>query len=384
MRKTGYADLPLHPGKCPPWLFKLMVKLGRGIIEVMIEEKGEDCLLERLADPFWYQSLGCVLGFDWHSSGVTTTVAGALKEAINPLEMELCIAGGKGKASRKTPEEINKFGLNWSTSQEVVETLQRSSRLAAKVDNTALQDGHHLYHHVMFLTKSGKWAIVQQGMDPEMKTARRYHWLGDRVKSFVQDPHEAVLGSERKKAVLDMSSGKSTGAQLVSLDLVKDNPKHLEGDFESLKTSAARLKGISRQSSLDEWDRQKPRRVDLNRKELEYLCMPMHINWSAMAQAYEFQPQNYEELLLVRGVGPSTVRALALVSDLIYGEKPSWKDPVKYSFAVGGKDGVPFPVDRKAMEETSDLIEEGISRAKAGEKEKLRAIRRLREIVPVK
>ncbi len=371
--KTGVANLPLHPGKAPRWLFERMTKLARGITQVIVYEYGQEELLHRLSDPFWFQALSCTLGFDWHSSGTTTVTCGALKEIL-PFE-GMAMAGGKGRASRKALEEIEKAGDIFGIPSSKIEELKYSSRMAAKVDNVALQDGHRLYHHIILFTERGKWMVIQQGMNVETKEARRYHWLSDNVKKFVEEPHEAILGI-RKERVLDMTSKESEANQKTSLDLVKDNPRHLRNNWASLLKDPSQL-------SLDKWigfEKNKKYKNKINKRKI--LEMPRYINWDLMSKLYDFQPTNYEEMLSMRGVGPSTVRALSLISELIYGDSPSWTDPVKYSFAVGGKDGVPFPVDRKAMDESIDILKNGIEEAKVGKKEKMDAIKRLREFVP--
>jgi len=370
MPKTGVANLPLHPGKAPRWLFKRMVQLSKGIIEVISYEYGTDEFLQRISDPFWFQALSCVLGFDWHSSGTTTVTCGALKEALHPEDFGLAIAGGKGKASRKTPSEIEQVGTLYNLSTRFVEELKYSSRLAAKVDNTAIQDGYALYHHVFLFSEKGKWAVIQQGLNTETNYARRYHWLSENVESFVHEPHRAILGDIHQEKVLDMTAKQSIAAQKTAVDLVNDNPHQLKRDWALLTTP-------QHQKTLDNWILQEE-----TQRPIGYLTMPKTINWAKMTEIYEFQPKNYEELLAMRGIGPKTVRALALISDLIYGDKPSWKDPVKYSFTVGGKDGVPYPVDRKAMDEATDIIRSGIQQAKVGDREKLKALRRLRAFIP--
>jgi hypothetical protein len=372
MPKTGLANLPLHPGKAPKWLFERMVKLSRGIFEVISYDYDKDEFLRRISDPFWFQALSCVLGFDFHSSGCTTVTCGALKEALDPTMHGFAIAGGKGKTSRKTPSEIEEIGENFSLSTSKIEDLQYSSRMAAKVDNTAIQDGHSLYHHVFIFSESGKWAVIQQGMNSATKYARRYHWLSDNVNNFILEPHDAILGEQYRKKVLDMTAKKSIDTQKTSLDLVKDSLVYLRNDW-------AELMRPSHQRTLDEW---LGKNTKIKESSVDFLSMPRTINWNTMERLYNFQPKNYEEMLSIKGVGPSTVRALALISDLIYGSKPSWKDPVKYSFAVGGKDGVPFPVDRKAMDESISILKSGIDEAKIGNEEKVKAIRRLRDFIP--
>ncbi len=371
MSRTGVANLPLHPGKAPRWLFKRMVLLSKGITEVIIHEYGKDELLRRLSDPFWFQALSCVLGYDWHSSGTTTVTCGALKEAINPENLGVSLAGGKGKASRKTLEQIEEFGEHYNFSTATINKLQYSSRMAAKIDNTAIQDGHQLYHHVFLFTENGHWAVIQQGMNSDTNYARRYHWLSEDFNDFLRDPHNAIVGEKSEDMVLNMSSKNSFDCQNTCIDLVCDHPRHLVDDWASLTRS-------SNQTTLDEWN-------DHAKKigGMEILSMPRSVNWNKMREIYDFQPKNYEELLSLKGVGPKTVRALALISDLIYGEKPSWSDPVKYTFTVGSKDGVPYPVDRKSMDEATEIIRNGIQQAKIGEKEKLDAFRRMQNFVSI-
>ncbi len=371
MPKTGVANLPLHHGKAPRWLFKRMVALSKGITEVIIYEYGKDELLRRISDPFWFQALSCVLGYDWHSSGCTTVTCGALKEAINPQEFGFAIAGGKGKASRKTLEEIEKIGNLYDFSTTAIKELQYSSRMTAKVDNTAIQDGYNLYHHVLMFSENGKWVVIQQGLSDETSYARRYHWFSENVDSFVCEPHNAIVGDSRQEKVLDMTAKQSVSSQKISVDLVNDNPQHLKHDWASLAKQ-------ENQQTLDSWMNPKSNMI-----KLPYLNMPRSINWQKIKEIYDIHPTNYEELLALHGVGPNTVRALALISDLIYGEKPSWKDPVKYSFTVGGKDGVPFPVDRKAMDESIEFLKIGIESASIGKKDKIQAFRRLRDFISI-
>lgn len=369
MPRTGYAELPLHGGSAPRWLFKRMAKLAEGISEVIVLEYDEKELLRRLSDPFWFQAFSCVLGFDWHSSGTTTVTCGALKTALDPEKHGIMVAGGKGNASRKAPSEIVKgcdvLGLSSQKSDELV----YSSKLSAKVDNTAIQDSYQLYHHVLVFTEKGNWCVIQQGINNQSGYARRYHWLSENVDNFVFEPHDAIVGERQKGKTLDMTSLDSEEVQKISVDLIRDSPKKLKGIMESLRKPG--------QSSLSSWG--------LEISELpptSSLVMPKRINWNFVRGAYEFQPKDYEELLSIKGIGPRTVRALALVSELVYGESPSWKDPVKFSFAVGGKDGVPYPVDRKVMDESVDIIRHGIKEAKVGKKEKLSALKRLSDFVP--
>jgi len=370
MPKTGVASLPLHPGKAPRWLFTRMVALSKSIVEVLVYEYGSDEVLRRLSNPFWFQALSCVLGYDWHSSGTTTVTCGALKEALNPLNLGITVCGGKGNASRHTLAEIAASSEQYHLSSSTLERLQYCSRMAAKVDNTAIQDGHILYHHVFFLSENKKWAVIQQGMNNETGFARRYHWLSEDVTSFICEPHNAIVGDDRQDCVLDMTAKHSRATQQVSVDLVNDHPSHMQQDWAQLTRDAA-------QHTLDEWVSS-----SMNTSSYPHLVMPRSINWQKMKEIYEVHPRNYEELLALKGVGPNTVRALALISDLIYNEAPSWEDPVRFSFTVGGKDGVPYPVDRNAMDESAEMLRKGVTEASIGEKEKIQALRRLKDFLP--
>jgi len=370
MGKTGVANLPLHNGKAPKWLFKRMVQLSKSIIDVMIYEYGVNEFLNKITDPFWFQALSCVLGYDWHSSGTTTVTCGALKEAVDTENNGFAIAGGKGKASRNTHQDIERMGDKFNLSTYAIEELKYASRITAKVDNSAIQDGHNLYHHVIFFTEKRKWAVIQQGLNETTNYARRYHWLSGDINNFVCEPHSSIIGNFYKDKILDMTSTKSISSQEIAVDLVNDNPIHLKRDW-------AELTRHPNQKTLDCWSSYK--KINFN---IEYLNMPRGLNWSKMKEIYNFQPENYEKLLSIQGVGPSTVRALALISELIYGEKPSWSDPVKFSFTVGGKDGVPFPVDKKAMDKSTEIIRQSIAQAKLGEKEKINSLRRLRRLIP--
>ena len=352
MQKTGTATLPLHYGKAPRWLFSRMVALSREIIIALVTEFGAVELLRRLSDPYWFQALGCVLGFDWHSSGLTTTVTGALKEGIKDLENELgiFIAGGKGKTSRKTPEQILFYADRYSINAP---PLIYASRMSAKVDNTAIQDGYQLYHHVFISTFRGEWAVVQQGMNPTNKKARRYHWLGEDVKDFVVEPHKAICSEARHKT-LNMVALESEDARKISVDLSREVP-------DKVIKEAKMISGLS----LPE--RHNVSVLDIDLKRL----------YTILIKTYEKQPQNFESLLGIEGLGPKTIRALSLISELIYDMPPSYRDPARFSFAHGGKDGTPFPVDRKIYDKTIEIMKNAIQSAKIGNTERVEAIKRL-------
>lgn len=364
--------MPLHGGKAPSWLTGRMRGLAREIANIIIDEYGTAKFIARLSDPYWFQALGCVLGYDWHSSGVTTVVTGVLKMALNPEEHGVAVCGGKGKTSRKTPSDIQAVGEKWGFSQETIDELTYTSRITAKVDNTAIQAGYQLYHHAFLITKEQKWAVVQQGMSNEDRSARRYHWLSDKTHNFVVEPHSAIACNVKREKALNMVARESEDARKASVDLSKEPPKKLMVLIQSASKP-------QKQASLQQW---LPKTDDPWIQTQTTLNMPRNINWDTLSRIYEFQPQNYEELLSVKGVGPATVRGLALVAELIYGEEPSWEDPVKFSFAYGGKDGVPYPVDRRAMDESIDILKKSVEEAKIGESDKLRSLQRLRQFVP--
>ncbi len=360
MRKTGAAILPLHDGSVPPKLINHMIRLSKEIVTLIVKEYGPDEFLRRVSDPFWFQAFGCVLGFDWHSSGLTTVVTGVLRNAVTP-DNGLLILGGKGALSKNVPNEINSVTTLFNMSEIKVKELEYASRMTAKVDSAAIQDGHQLYHHAFFVSKNGTWAVVQQGMDVSTKTARRYHWISEGLSSFIDEPHTGIVGDARREIVLDMTAKQSREARHVSIDLIKEGPRRIINDLNSI------VKG-----PMDEW---LGLRSNVNRIDILYL--PKRINWDAIRRAYEIQPRNYEELLSIKGIGPAAVRALALISELVYGKPVSWKDPIKYTFAHGGKDGVPYPVDFITYKKTINTLEEAIKQAELGNEEKIVALKRL-------
>ncbi len=357
MKKTGTTDLPLHGGKAPRWLFERMVKLSGAITDAIIYEYGQKEFLRRISDPFWFQAFSCTIGFDWHSSGTTTTACGALKMAIKPEETGIVVAGGKGRASRKTPNEIEAASEIFSLTTKKIKELQYSSRLAAKVDNTCIQDSYQLYHHNLFFTENGDWAIIQQGMNN--KYARRYHWLSENTESFVDEPHCGICSDRLEENTLDMTSKKSKETRKISVDLIKDNPEHLLGYIRE-----------GEQRNLIMPSHHPVLEVDVGRGGMDML-----------RKAYELQPENYEELVALKGMGPKKIRALALISDLVYGTEPSWKDPARYSFAHGGKDGFPYPVNRETYDKSIKTLKEAVEEAQLERKEKLCAIKRLKDFI---
>jgi len=344
----------LHYGKVPPWLFGRMSQLAREIVIVIVDEFGAEEMLRRLSDPFWFQAFGCVLSYDWHSSGVTTTVCGALKEGIRGLERDLglFIAGGKGRTSRKTPTEIE-------NSRRLIKvnpsSLVYASRMSAKVDSSALQDGYQLYHHVFFYTPNGSWAVIQQGMNETNRYARRYHWLGEKVTDFVCEPESAIC-SQARSETLNLVASESTKARNVIAHIAaEEKPVNIVTQLKKLKTlNLPRRPYIS----LD----------DIHPERLSKIFL----------STYERQPQNFESLLGLQGVGAKTLRALSLISELVYDIPVSLRDPASYSFAHGGKDGHPYPVDRKTYDNSIKFLAQALDKAKIGDREKLAAFRRLK------
>ncbi len=350
--RSGYAHLPLHGGKAPSWLFSRMVRLAREIAIHVVSEYGPDDLLHRLSDPHWFQAFGCVLGFDWHSSGVTTTTCGALKEGIKGLQQDLGFfaGGGKGGTSRKTPQEI-------VTACEITgdnaAPLVHASKMSAKVDSAAVQDGYQLYHHCFFFTKGGRWCVVQQGMNDATGMARRYHWLGEPGKRFDVEPHSAIC-CDTRSPTLNLVAEESEGVRRTSTELASQ--PSLETLFALEQLPTLRL----------------PKRHGIEMSDIE----PAFVR-KVLLQTYEQPPENFEQLLGMQGVGAKTLRALTLVSELIYGERASIRDPARFSFAHGGKDGIPFPVDKDTYERTIQVLHGAVDRAKIDRTEKVDALKRL-------
>ncbi len=350
--RTGYADLPLHGGKAPRWLFSRMVRLAREILLLMADEFGTAEVLRRLSDPHWFQALGCLLGFDWHSSGLTTTTCGALKEALQEVggEIGLFAAGGKGAASRRTPKEIE----FWAEKEGMEPApLVYASRMSAKVDSAALQDGFQIYHHVFFFDRAGRWCVVQQGMKEAAHLARRYHWLSEGLRSFVVEPHAGVVGAE-SKLVLNLVAKEAEPARLVIPELAQKPPDVLVKELTRIKSLKLPERHALLISDLD------PRRLE-----------------SVFLRTYQAHAQNFEELLGIPGLGAKGLRALALLSELVYGAPASFRDPARFSYAHGGKDGTPYPVDRATYDRTIAVLERAVRRARLGEREELARLKEL-------
>ena len=379
--RTGSVDSPLHGGHCPPWLFARMKLLSAAIAEVVCVEFGPRELLCRLADPVWFQAFGAVLGFDWHSSGLTTVVCGALKEgaAARQGELGLFFAGGKGAASRRTPAEIAAAGERYGLPAQAA-ALQRCSRLAAKVDSAAVQDGFQLYQHFFAFDRAGRWAVVQQGLCAASATARRYHWLGEAVADFVDEPHAGVAGPPAPGPVLNLAAHASGAAREASLALTRAAPAEVARDLAllaRLEAPAARVRparaGAPMPLSLF-GDPPAPDTLVLARP--HPVPNPDRIE-PVLQRLYARRPEDYAALLLVPGVGPATVRALAMVAEVAYGAAPARTDPVRYAFAHGGKDGHPFPVRRPLYDHSVQVLQAALERARVGQREQLDALRRL-------
>src|SRR4051794_36065375 len=371
MGRSGSADLPLHGGRVPEWLASRMARLGTVIVEALLLEEGPHGVLRRLAHPFWFQSFGCVMGMDWHSSGITTSVIGALKRGLVPLQSELGIyvCGGRGSHSRKTPQELlsigDRVGLDGAA-------LAKVSRLVAKVDSAAVQDGFDLYLHGFIVTDDGSWTVVQQGMNDERKQARRYHWLSEGLKSFVDDPHAAIDG-RGQGTIVNLADRRAKASRQAQLELLTSlGPDQVTRELVAIEAAAVRSITAAEQLVLP------------------YLAMPSHHDVRAgnliarrlhgnLAAAADRGPKDFSESLLTPGVGARTVRALATVAEVVHGAPCRFTDPARFSFALGGKDRHPFPVPLKVYDETINVLKSAVQKAKLGRDEELGALQRLDE-----
>jgi hypothetical protein len=365
-RRAGSADLPLHGGHVPKWLADRMTRLGAVISEAIVHHYGRDELLRRLAHPFWFQSFGCVMGMDWHSSGITTSVIGALKRGLTPLQGELGIyvCGGRGAHSRKTPTELVTIGERVGFDGAA---LASASRLVAKVDSAAVQDGFNLYLHGFIVTADGKWAVVQQGMSDARRQARRYHWLSEGLTSFVDDPHSAIEGPGQG-VIVNLADHRAARNRAVQLDLLANlAPDRIAQEF-------CAIEGHVEQAPAQAM--------------LPYLVMPAHHDVRAsdiherrlhanLAAAAERGPEDFTQLLLTPGVGPRTVRALAMVAEVMHGAPSRFADPARFSLAHGGKDRHPFPVPIRVYDETIAVLKSAVRKARLGNAEELGALQRL-------
>jgi uncharacterized protein len=368
-RRAGSADLPLHGGHVPKWLADRMTRLGAVISQAIVHHYGRDELLRRLAHPFWFQSFGAVMGMDWHSSGITTSVIGALKRGLKPLEQELGlhVCGGRGKHSRNTPQELVSIGDRVGFDGAALAT---ASRLVAKVDGAAIQDGFDLYLHGFIVASDGRWVVVQQGMNGGRRQARRYHWLSEGLKSFVDEPHSAIEGVDQG-VIVNLTDRRAEASRLGQLDLLSD---------------------LGPDKILDELAKIDPKKLEPlpTQAMLPHLVMPAHHDVRAsdiharrlhgnLAAAAERAPKDFSELLLTPGVGARTVKALAMVAEVVHGAPCRFSDPARFSLAHGGKDRHPYPVPLKVYDETIRVLKSAVQKAKLGQDEELGAVRRLDE-----
>jgi hypothetical protein len=356
--RAGRADLPLHGGTVPAWLRGRMARLGRVMVEAIVLEYGRTEVVRRLAHPFWFQSLGCLMGMDWHSSGITTSVLGALKRGLAPVEWELGIhvCGGRGRESRRTPGELAAVGDRTGVDGAA---LARTSRLVAKVDSAAVQDGFDLYLHAFVVTDDGHWAVVQQGMNVDTRRARRYHWLSDDVRSFVDEPHAAIEGRP-EGTVVNLTDHRAGLARRAQVELVAAGPDRIVGTLR-------RLRDAGELPRLAMPDRHRVHASDVVLRRLH----------GAIAAAAERAPKDFQDLLLVPGVGARTVLALALAAEVIHGAPCRFSDPARFSLAHGGKDGHPFPVPLRVYDRTLRVLRQAVDRARLGEGDRMAAIRQL-------
>jgi hypothetical protein len=364
MKRSGIADLPLHGGRVPPWLAERMTRLGTAITEIIVHDYGTSAFLSRLSDPFWFQALGAVMGMDWHSSGITTSVMGALKRGLGPQadELGLYICGGRGRFSRNTPQELRLIADRRGFDGEA---LVRISRLAARIDNNAIADGFQIYLHSFVVTSTGEWAVVQQGLNDRSGMARRYHWHSASVNDFVAEPHTGIVG-EHQGMIMNLVDAHAKPAQTAMLNVARENPE---------KTlNAARHLRLPRHHEV--------RSENVNLKRLG----------AVLAVAYERDLHNFAELLLLEKLGPRTLQSLALVAEVVHGAPNRFNDPARFSFAHGGKDRHPFPVPLKTYDESLNFLRTALDKAKVGirtgtssdrvsDKEKLDGFRRLERFV---
>jgi hypothetical protein len=353
MKRSGIADLPLHGGRVPQWLAERMTRLGTAITETIIHDYGASAFLSRLSDPFWFQALGAVMGMDWHSSGITTSVMGALKRGIAPRahELGIYICGGRGRHSRNTPNELRLIAEHRGLDGE---SLVRTSRLTARIDNNAIADGFQIYLHSFVVTATGEWAVVQQGLNDQSGMARRYHWHSASVKNFVAEPHTAIVG-EHQGRIMNLVDVQAQPAQTAMLDIVREHPE---------KTLAA-----TRHLRMPAHHDVRAANVDLKRL------------GAVLAVAYERDLHNFAELLLLEKLGPRTLQSLALIAEVVHGAPSRFNDPARFSFALGGKDRHPFPVPLKTYDESLTFLRTSLDQAKVGEREKLDGFRRLERFV---
>ena len=381
MIKRGIATFTLDTGQCPRWLFERMVKLGRSMVEVIIDEYGQDEFIERISDPVWFQSLGTVLAFDWNASGLTTILTAALKEAIRGKEKKLgiFICGGKGKTSLKTPEQLRQWGEILSLPENKVDGLVYNSKMVAKVDNSLVQDGYQLYHHTFFFSRNGTWSVVQQGMNQTQRTARRYHWFSKKVTDIVCEPHSGIASQARANC-LNLTAKDSEKTRKVSTELVNAPYSSLIKDVQILRKHSNNL---SKMVALKDGEKEELVLLELQNKEFNrHPVLKENFSYNKylekiLLKVCERKPENYEKVVSIKGVGPKTIRALSLVSEVIYGAKPSYRDPARYSFAHGGKDGTPYPVDRQTYDKTISFFRNVVRKMKISPYEKRDILKKL-------
>ncbi len=351
MKRSGVADLPLHGGRVPPWLAERMTKLGTAITETIIIDYGTSAFLSRLSDPFWFQALGAVMGMDWHSSGITTSVMGALKRGLGPRaeELGIYVCGGRGRFSRNTPHELRSIADRRGFDGEA---LVRTSRLTARVDNNAIADGFQIYLHSFVVTSQGEWAVVQQGLNDRSGRARRYHWHSASVRDFVAEPHSGIVG-DNQGTIMNLVANAAKPAQSALLDIAREKP-------------AATL-SAARHLSLPAHHEVRAKNVDLKRL------------GAVLAVAYERDLHDFAELLLLENLGPRTLQSLALVAEVVHGAPTRFTDPARFSFAHGGKDRHPFPVPLKTYDESLNFLRRSLDAARVGDREKLDGFRRLEQ-----
>src|ERR1700730_3180715 len=353
MKRSGFADLPLHGGRVPPWLSERMTKLSSAIAENIIYNYGCGEFLSRLSDPFWFQAFGSVLGMDWHSSGITTSVVSALKRGLNRRahELGLHVCGGRGKQWRKTPAELNAVA---NAAGLAGDTLVRTSRLTAKIDNNAIADGFQLYLHTFIVSDAGEWAVVQRGMNPANGLARRYHWHSATVRDFTCDPHTAIVGQHQRK-IMNLVDAQAAAAQKAMLRMAREGP-------EKTWREAAKLTV--------------PRHHDVRAKDVDLKRLG-----AILAVAYECELRDFASLLLLENLGPRTLQSLALIAEVVHGAPSRFSDPARFSFALGGKDRHPFPVPLKTYDESIAVLRRGLDSARVGHTEKVEGFRRLEKFV---
>lgn len=376
--KTGIATLPLDTGKCPPWLFERMRRLANGITIAIIEEFGPEEFLKRLSDPVWFQSLACVMGWDYNSSGATPVTLAAIKDGIRGMEsgLGIFICGGKGKTSKKTPDQIYDWGEFLHMPMERIDKLSYASKISAKVDSSLIQDGFQLYTHNLIFTKSGQWAVVQQGMSLEARKARRYHWLSLNKKDFIEEPHSGIISDWRGKP-LNLTDSRSRANREISVGIVKEEPANF----------IKKMRLINEKYDLLLKNKRYENYTEMEMNDVEFHWHPVvnekfdikRLEKTIMA-AKGSSPRNFENLLSLKGVGPKTIRALSLVAEIIYGAKPSYEDPARYTFAHGGKDGTPYFVNKPVYDKVLDIMERGIRRSGVSINDRQKALLRLNKI----